>query len=87
MVQCSEGLDHVDFDVFVVLVDGSFSIRRRVQTSSEAHPDSYQMGTEVSFLGVKRPGRGFDHSPPSSSTLGIRGAVTQLRHTSPLRVT
>jgi hypothetical protein len=30
------------------------------------HPASYTMGTG-SFLGVKRPGRGFDHPPPSSA--------------------
>jgi hypothetical protein len=29
-----------------------------------AHPASCTMGTE-SFLGVKRPGRGADHPPPS----------------------
>ena len=36
-----------------------------VQTDSESHPDSYTMGTG-SFLGVKRPGRDFDHPPPCS---------------------
>jgi hypothetical protein len=36
-----------------------------VQTDSGAHPVSYTMGT-LSFPGVKRPGRGFDHPPPSS---------------------
>jgi hypothetical protein len=35
------------------------------QTGPGAHPASYTMGT-VSFLGVKRPGRGVDHPPPSS---------------------
>jgi hypothetical protein len=37
-----------------------------VQTGSEAYPASYTMGT-VSFSGVKRPGRGVDHPPPSSA--------------------
>ena len=37
-----------------------------VQTGPGAHPASYTMGTE-SFLGVKRPGRGVDHPPPSSA--------------------
>ena len=37
-----------------------------VQTSPEAHPFYHIMGTG-SFSGVKRPGRGVDH-PPSSST-------------------
>jgi hypothetical protein len=34
-----------------------------VQTSPEAHPVSYTMGTG-SFPGVKRPGLGVDHPPP-----------------------
>ena len=37
-----------------------------VQTGSEAHPASYIMGTG-SFPGVKRPGCGFDHPPPSNA--------------------
>ena len=37
-----------------------------VQTGPGAHPASYTMGTG-SFLGVKRPGRGVDHPPPSSA--------------------
>ena len=37
-----------------------------VQTGLGAHPASYTMGTG-SFLGVKRPGRGVDHQPPSST--------------------
>ena len=31
-----------------------------VQSGPGAHPDSYKMGT-VTFLEVKRPGRGVDH--------------------------
>jgi hypothetical protein len=37
-----------------------------IQTGPGAHPASYTMGTGY-FPGVKRPGRGVDH-PPSSST-------------------
>jgi len=37
-----------------------------VQTGSEAHPASYTMGTG-SFPGVKWPGCGIDHPPPSSA--------------------
>jgi hypothetical protein len=37
-----------------------------VQTGPGDHPASCTMGT-VSFLGVKRPGRGADHPPPSSA--------------------
>jgi hypothetical protein len=36
------------------------------QTGPEAHPASCAMGTG-SFPGVKRPGRGADHPPPSSA--------------------
>ena len=45
-----------------------------VQTGPVAHPASYTMGAG-SFLGVKRPGRGVDHSPPTSAptpSLGLR---------------
>ena len=35
-----------------------------VQTGPGAHPTSYIVGTG-SFPGVKRPGRGVDHPPPS----------------------
>ena len=37
-----------------------------VQTGPGAYPASCTMGTG-SFLGVKRPGRGADHPPPSSA--------------------
>ena len=37
-----------------------------VQTGPGANPASYTMGTG-SFPGVKRPGRGGDHPPPSSA--------------------
>jgi len=40
-------------------------ISASVQTGPGAHPASYTMGT-TSFPGVKRPGRGVDHPPPSS---------------------
>ena len=36
-----------------------------------AHPASYTMGTG-SFQGVKRPGRGVDHQPPSSAEVKKR---------------
>jgi len=40
-------------------------------TGSEAPPASYTMGTG-SFPGVKRPGRGVDHPPPSSAEVNER---------------
>ena len=42
-----------------------------IQTGPEAHPGSYTMGTG-SFPGVKRPGRGVDHPPPSSAEVKER---------------
>jgi hypothetical protein len=40
-----------------------------VQTGSGVHPTSYPMGTGDSFLGVKRPRREADHSPPTSAEI------------------
>ena len=42
-----------------------------VQTGPGAHPSSYTMGTG-SLLGVKRPGSGADHPPPSSAKVKER---------------
>jgi DNA-binding sugar fermentation-stimulating protein len=42
-----------------------------VQTDPGAHPASYTMDTG-SFPGVKRPGRGVDHPPPSSAEVKER---------------
>ena len=42
-----------------------------VQTGSEAHPASYTMGTG-SFPGVKWPGSGVDHPPPSKTEVKER---------------
>jgi len=42
-----------------------------VQTSSEAHPASYTVGTTF-FLGVQWPGRGVDLPPPSRSEVKER---------------
>jgi hypothetical protein len=42
-----------------------FFLHHCVQTGSGTHPASYPVGTRSSFLGVKRPGREADHSPPS----------------------
>jgi hypothetical protein len=44
-----------------------FFLHHRVQTGSEAHSASYPMRTRaLSSVGVKRPGREADHSPPSN---------------------
>jgi len=42
-----------------------------IQTAPGAHQASYTMGTG-SFTGVKRPGRGADHPPPSSTEVRER---------------
>jgi hypothetical protein len=45
-----------------------FSSTFCAQTSSEAHPASYPVGTRGPFPGDKaRPERDADHSPPSSA--------------------
>jgi hypothetical protein len=47
-----------------------FPLAYYVQTSSEAYPASYPMGTGVPFLGGKvRLGCDADHSPPSSAKI------------------
>jgi len=43
-----------------------------LETDPRSHPASYTMGTG-SFPGVKRPGRGVDHPPPSSAE--VKGRV------------
>jgi len=45
-----------------------------VQTGPGAHLASYTMGTR-SFLGVKQPGHGTDHPPPSSAEVKERVKV------------
>jgi hypothetical protein len=61
------GLDDRGSRVRFTAEAGSFSLHRRVQNGSGTHPASYPMSTRSSFLGVKRPGRESDHSPPSSA--------------------
>jgi hypothetical protein len=56
---------------------GNFSLHHGVQTGSGAHP--------ALFLGVKRPGREADHSPPSSAAVMIRVAIPPLPNTPPWR--
>jgi hypothetical protein len=58
-----------DWDLFLILRGGAgnFSLHHSVQNGSGAHPASYPVSTRGCFLGVKRPGRDADHSPPSSA--------------------
>jgi hypothetical protein len=53
----------------------NFSLHHRVQTCSGAHSASYP---EDLSLGVKRPGREADHSPPSKPRSRMRGAIPPL---------
>jgi hypothetical protein len=46
---------------------GNFSLYHRVQNGSGAHQASYPMRTRGLSLGVKRPWREADHSPPPSA--------------------
>jgi hypothetical protein len=46
---------------------GNFSHHHRVQNGSGAYPASYSRATGALSLGVKRPERKADHSPPSSA--------------------
>jgi hypothetical protein len=45
---------------------GNFSLHHRIQNGSGAHPASSQWVPGALSLGVKRPVREADHSPPSS---------------------
>jgi hypothetical protein len=44
-----------------------FSLHHRVQNGSEAHQHPIQWVPGALSLGVKRPGREADHSPPPSA--------------------
>jgi len=62
------GLDYRAIGIQFPAEAKDFSSSLSVQTSSEAHPASYLMGTESPFPGCKaRPGRDADQSPPSSA--------------------
>jgi hypothetical protein len=62
---------------------GNFFLRHRLQTGSGAHPTSYTMGTGALSLGIKRPRRESDHSPPSSAE--VKECLEQYLH-SPIRL-
>jgi hypothetical protein len=61
------GLDDRGSRVRLPAGAGNFSLRHRVQNGSESHPASYPTGTRALSLGVKRPVREADHSPPLSA--------------------
>jgi hypothetical protein len=72
------GMDDLDSKVRFPARAGNFSLHHRVQNGSEAQPASYPMGTRGSSLGVKRPGREADHSPPSNAEVKASGAIPPL---------
>jgi hypothetical protein len=57
--------------------------QHRVQNGSGTHPASYPVGTRGHFPGIKRPGRGADHSPTSSAE--VKECVKLYLH-SPIRL-
>jgi hypothetical protein len=59
-----------------------FSLLHSVQTSSGAHPVSYEIGTGGSFTGVKELRREADKSHPSSAEVKNGGAIPPLPHMS-----
>jgi hypothetical protein len=63
----------------------TFSLLRIVKTGFGVHPTSYNMGTGVSFPGVKRQGCEADHSPPTSAEVKKYGSIHPLPHTSSWR--
>jgi hypothetical protein len=56
-----------------VLVVAKFSAP--VQIAPGAQPASSTMGTESFIPGVKRPGRGFNHLPPSSAEVNEKAEL------------
>jgi hypothetical protein len=61
------GLDDRGSRVRFLAGAGNFPLHHRVHNGSGAHPGSYTMGRGALSLGVKRPAREADRSPPSSA--------------------
>jgi hypothetical protein len=68
-----------------ILGTGNIFLLHSVKMFSEDHTGSYKMGTANSSLGVKRPGRNADYSPPSSVEVNNGGATPPIPHASPWR--
>jgi hypothetical protein len=56
-----------------------------IQADSGVQPASYPMGTSGPSLGIKRPGRETEHSPPTSAEVKNGGAIPPVPHTSSWR--
>jgi hypothetical protein len=61
------GLDHRGSRVRFPAGAGNFSLHHRVQTALGPTQPPIQWAPGAFSLGVKRPGREADHSPPSSA--------------------
>jgi hypothetical protein len=59
-----------------------FSLLHSEHTGCGAHPASYAVDVRGSFLGVKRPVREADNSPPSAAEVKDGGAIPPLPHMS-----
>jgi hypothetical protein len=55
--------------------DGIYLISAPVQPGPRAHPTSYTPGTVSLSPGLKRPGRGVNHPPPSSAFMASSRAT------------
>jgi hypothetical protein len=77
------GLDDRSSTVWFPAWAGNFSLHHRIQTGSGVHPASYPMSTRGFSLGVKRPKREADHSPPSSAEVKNAWSYTS---TPPIRL-
>ena len=54
------------------------SVLQSIQICSGVRPAAYSMRTRVVSLGVKRPGREFDHSHPSSAMVKNEWSYTSI---------
>jgi hypothetical protein len=68
-IALSYGMDDRGFGVRFPTGAGNVSLHHRVQNGSETHPAPIQRVPGALSLGVKRPGRETDHSPPSSAEI------------------
>jgi hypothetical protein len=75
------GLDDRGSRVRFPVGAGNFSLHHCIQNGSgPTQPIQWVPG--ALYLGVKRPGREADHSPPSSAEFKMSGAITPLPNTS-----
>ena len=61
----------------------SYYLLQRVQTGSEAYPDSFSVGNGTAFPGIKRPARGTDKTANPVLRFRMNGAVSPAPHMAP----